>query len=112
MPVIRGEGRLQRSRPAKPLKPGRDLRVIQVRMIAAARADDLKHVGVAAFEPAIQDVDRLTPYVRRAAVAGLPGGRRHGGTAGRGAQPRVTAAVRTGIRSGTGHGAWATSSVH
>jgi hypothetical protein len=44
-------------------------------MIAAAGADDLKHVGVAAVKTAVHDPDRLTPHVRRPAVAGLPGRR-------------------------------------
>ena len=42
-------------------------------MIAAARADELKQAGVAAFETAVDDADRLAPQDRRAAVAGLTG---------------------------------------
>ncbi len=109
--VIRSQGVLKRARPAKPLKPRRDLGVIQVRVIAAARADELEHVCVAAPGTAIRDADRLASQDRRAAVAGLPGGRERAGAGGLGARPRVTAITgaryghggRTGSRSGTGH---------
>ena len=60
-----------RVRPADPLKPERDLGVIQVRVIAALAADELKRVGIAAFHPALHDAGRLAPQARRAAVAGL-----------------------------------------
>ena len=63
-------------RPAKPLKPPRDLGVIQVPAIAAVRADNLIHVGVAAFETAVHDTDRPTAQDRPAAVAGPACGRR------------------------------------
>ena len=49
--------------------------VIQVRMISAVRADDLIPVGVAAFERAIYDADRLTAQDRLVAVAGSAGER-------------------------------------
>jgi hypothetical protein len=109
--VIRNEGRLQRARAAKPLNPRRDLGVIQVRMIAAGGADELKHAGVAAFETAVHDADRLAPHERRPAVAGLTGKRERVVAVGAGAQPRVTAIMRArygdggraGSRSGTGH---------
>jgi hypothetical protein len=73
--VKHGQGRLKPVRPAKPLQPPRDLRVIQVRMIAAAGADQLEHVGVAALDTAVHDADRLVPQDRLAAVAGLTSGR-------------------------------------
>jgi hypothetical protein len=38
-------------------------------VIAAAGPDELKQVGVAAFETAVDDADRLAPQDRRAAVA-------------------------------------------
>ena len=34
-------------------------------MIAAVRADELEHIGVAAFQPAFHDADRLAPQGRR-----------------------------------------------
>ena len=76
-------------------------------MIAAVRADDLVHVGVAAFETAVHDADRLAPQDRPAAVAGLAGGRgRHDGL-GHHAQPRITAITRARCRdrgrTATGH---------
>jgi len=98
-------------RPAKPLKPRRDLAVIQVWMIAAAGAGELIHVVVAAFETAIHDAGRLAPQERRAAVAGLTAGPGSLDVFGPGAQPRVTAIIgasrgdsgRTVGRSGAGH---------
>jgi hypothetical protein len=63
-------------------------------MVAAAGADELKHVGVAVFEAAVHDAVRLAPQERRPAVAGLTGKRRYQGAVGRDAQPRVTAIVR------------------
>ena len=60
-------------------------------MISAVRADDLIPVGVAAFETAIHDADRLTAQDRFAAVAGPTGERGcHDGLE-LNAQPRVTA---------------------
>ena len=73
-------------------------------MISAIRADDLIPVGVAAFETAIHDADRLTAQDRRAAVAGPPGERGcHDGLE-LNAQPRVTAITRArcGHRGRTG----------
>jgi hypothetical protein len=63
-------------------------------MIATVRADELEHVGVAAFEPAAHDADRLAPQGRRVAVAGLTGQRACIDAVGLGAQPWVTAIVR------------------
>src|SRR6185437_16567731 len=40
MLCIRSEARLQRVRPADQLKPGRDLPVVQIRMITALTADE------------------------------------------------------------------------
>src|SRR2546421_12952390 len=73
--VKHSQGRLKPVRPAKPLKPRRDLGVIQVRMIAAAGADHLVHAGVATLDTAVHDADRLAPQDRLAAVTGLTGGR-------------------------------------
>ena len=73
-------------------------------MISAVRADDLIPVGVAAFETAIHDADRLTAQDRLAAVAGPPGERGcHDGLELK-AQPRVTAITRArcGDRGRTG----------
>ena len=92
-------------------KPRRDLAVIQVWMIAAAGADELIHVVVAAFETAVHDAGRLAPQERRAAVAGPTSGPDSLDVIRPGAQPRVTAIIgasrgdssRTVGRSGAGH---------
>ena len=60
-------------------------------MIAAARADHLIHVGVAALDMAVDDADRLAAQDDPAAVAGLTGGRGCGDLLRHDAQPRVTA---------------------
>lgn len=73
--MIRSQSLLQRARPAKPLKPRRDLGVIQVRLIAAARADELKQSRVTAFETAILDAGLMAPQDRRSVMAGLTCGR-------------------------------------
>jgi hypothetical protein len=118
--VVRLYGRLKRVRPAKPLKLRRDLGVIHVWIIATARADELKQAGVAAFDAAVHDADRLAPHECRAAVAGLPD-KREGHTDLRAhAQPRVTAIVqtrrgdggRTDIGPGTGHSVSVTRTAH
>ena len=73
-------------------------------MISAVRADDLIPVGVAAFETAIHDADRLTAQDRLAAVTGPPGERGcHDGLE-LNAQPRVMAITRArrGDRGRTG----------
>jgi hypothetical protein len=70
MVVIGGEAGPHRVRPADPLKPGRDLGVIEVRVIAALVADEFKRPGVA-FHPAPHDAGWLAPQARGAAVAGL-----------------------------------------
>jgi len=92
--VIRGQALLQRVRPAKPPKPRRDLEVIQVGTIAAAGADELIHVVVAALDTAMHDAGRLVPQDRRGAVAGLPGERGHGDADEPGTHPWVTAIMR------------------
>ena len=69
--LVRREGRLQRARPAKPLQPGRDLGIIQVRIVAAGRADELERIAVAAFYPAVHDADRLAPEACCPAMARL-----------------------------------------
>ena len=63
-------------------------------MISAVRADDLIPVGVAAFETAIRDADRLTAQDRLAAVAGPTGERGCRDGLELNAQPRVTAITR------------------
>ena len=68
---IGGKACPHRVRPADLLKPGRDLAVIQVRVIAALAADELKRVGVAVICPARHDAGRPAPQARRAAVARL-----------------------------------------
>jgi hypothetical protein len=107
--VKHGQGRLEQVRPAQPLKPRRDLRVIQVRIIAAGGADQLVHVGVTALDTAAHDADRLAPQDRLAAVTGLAGGRGCRHLLSRDAQPPVTAiagmrrgdSARTGSRPAT-----------
>ena len=81
---------LQRARPAKPLKPGRDLGVIQVGMVTTARADELELIGIAAFHPAVHDGDRLTPQARRPSMARLASSRKCHATPDVNSQPRIT----------------------
>src|SRR5438477_3224493 len=87
-------------RPAKPLKPPRDLGVTQVPTIAAVRADDLIHVGVAAFETAVHDADRLAAQDRPAAVARPACGRGGHNLFRHDAQPWVTTITRERCRDG------------
>jgi hypothetical protein len=68
MPLMRGNAVCDRVRPADPLKPGKDLGVIQVGIITAIAADDLKHVAVAAFGLALHDAGRLAPENGRPAM--------------------------------------------
>src|SRR6266704_4802683 len=96
---IRSEACLQRVRPADQLKPGRDLPVVQIRVITALTADELEHVGVAAFHPAFHDVDRLAPQARGTAVARLAGRRDSARTVAVDGQQRVR-----GTRSPAHHG--------
>jgi hypothetical protein len=46
-------------RPAEPLKPGRNLGVIQIRIVAAVAADQLECARPAALDSARNDADRL-----------------------------------------------------
>jgi hypothetical protein len=93
------------------LKARRDLGVIQVRMVAAAGADELEQAGVAAFQASVGDADWLAPHERRPAVAGLTGRRKCYGSAECDVQPRVMLMVRARCgdggradsRSGTYH---------
>lgn len=71
--VIRCRARRKRPRPAEPLKPRRDLKEIQVRIIAAAGTDELIRAGAAAFYPAIYEMDRSAPQEGRLAVVRLTG---------------------------------------
>jgi hypothetical protein len=73
--VIGGQGGLQGAWPAKPLKPRRHRGVIQVRVVAATGAGELKHAGIARRRSAVPDADRLVPDECRPAVTGLPGKR-------------------------------------
>jgi hypothetical protein len=71
---VRLNARLQRVRPADPLKPGRDPLVIQVRMITAVAADDLEQAGAVAFA-VIHDPGRLLPQGGCPAMPGLASAR-------------------------------------
>jgi hypothetical protein len=84
---IDGQALLERVRAAKALEPGRDLGIVQVGIVAAAGADDLEYVGVAAFDPAVRKAERLTPQSRRLAVARPARGRKRHGTPGVGRPP-------------------------
>ncbi len=53
------------------LKLRRDLAVVQVGMVTAVAADDLKHVGVAAVRPALYNARRPPPQNHRPAMSGL-----------------------------------------
>jgi hypothetical protein len=67
-------------------------------MIAAAGADQLEHVGIAAFEAAGHDTDRLAADECRHAVASLTGRReRHDGVSAD-EQPRITIIMRGLLR--------------
>jgi hypothetical protein len=85
-------------------------------MIAAARADQLVHVGVAALDTAAYDADRLAPQDRLAAVTGLTGGRGSRDGLSRDTQPQITAITRAkcrdGRRTGTSHDLRITRTAH
>jgi hypothetical protein len=98
--VVRLHGCLERARPAKPLKLRRDLGVIHIWIVAAARADELERAGVAALDAALCDAGWLAPHECRAAMAGLPDKRECDPDYGARAQPRVTAIVQTRRRDG------------
>jgi hypothetical protein len=55
------------------LKPRRDLKEIQVRIIATAGTDELIRAGVAAFYAAVYEMDRSAPQEGRLAVVRLTG---------------------------------------
>jgi hypothetical protein len=78
------------------LKLRRDVKEIQVRMIAAAGADELVRAGVAAFHPAIDDTDRAAAQEGRPAMPGLAGQRKPQEDLSADAQPRVTLVTRAG----------------
>jgi hypothetical protein len=99
--VIRSQALFKRARPAKPPKPWRDLEVIQVGTIAAAGADELIHVVVAALDTVGRDAGRLVPQDRRGAVAGLTSEKDRVGDVGPGT-PRVTAILGHGAETATG----------
>jgi hypothetical protein len=74
-------------------------------MVAAAGADELEQVGVAAFEAAVRDAGRLAPQERRPAVAGLAGRRECHGVGPRRSHgsrrsPRCGAGMAAGRRAG------------
>ncbi len=54
-----------RIRPADPLKPARDLAVIQVGIVTAVAADDLEHAGVTAIRMPGHNAGRLAPEKHR-----------------------------------------------
>lgn len=70
VPIIGGQGGPDRAGPAEPLEPGRDLGVIQVRMVAAVAADELEQPGAAAVWGNLAGA-WLAPQRRHHAVAKL-----------------------------------------
>jgi len=97
--LIRGKARRHRVGPSDPLKAGRDLGVVQVRVVTALAADELKRAGVAAFQLALLDAGRLAPQAGRIAVAQLASNRECDGTLVVDAQPQVTGIVRSTARA-------------
>jgi hypothetical protein len=69
--LIRGKARGYRVRPAYLLQARRDLGVVQIRIVAALTADELKRADVPAFCPAVHDQDRLAPQDGRAPMTRL-----------------------------------------
>jgi hypothetical protein len=63
--LIRGNSGHELVWPADSLKFGRDLTGIQAGIIAAVAADDLEHVGVAAFHVARNDAGRPASQYHR-----------------------------------------------
>lgn len=92
--LIRCKARPHRIGPADPLKAGRDLAVVQVRVVTALGADELKRAGVAACQLALLDVGLLAPQAGRIAVTQLASKRECDGTLIVDARPRVTGIVR------------------
>jgi hypothetical protein len=68
---VGGNAVRDRVRPADLPKLRPDLGVIQVRMITAVAADDLKRIGIAAFRAAVHDANRLAAENHRPAMPGL-----------------------------------------
>jgi hypothetical protein len=58
------------------------VRVIQVRIVAAVAADELKHTSAAAFDPPVHEAGGLAPQDRGAAMTELSCRRKRGGTRG------------------------------
>ena len=71
MSFIGGKARPHRARPTQPLKPGRNLGVVKVQVIAAVAADELEQPGIAAVRVALHCADGLAPQDRHQAVAKL-----------------------------------------
>ena len=97
MLLIHGQGHRQHVWPAEPLQQGRDVNEIQVRMIAAAGADQLERIGVAAFVPAVDDTDRAPPNERRPAVPRLAGQREPRKDLSADTQPGITGTAQDGV---------------
>jgi hypothetical protein len=116
--AIHGQPSLERARPAKPLKPRRDLGVIQIRIIAAARADKLVDFEVGVLGLAVHDADQLAPQDRPAAVTGLTSEGGNGVQTWPGRWPRIGAFLRLRYgdleskRSGADKGVKAAHSAH
>jgi hypothetical protein len=91
----RRQGGQHQVRPAGLLQPGRDLGVIQVWVIAAVTADELKRGGKAAFRSALHDARRLGPQGHLTAVAGLTSRREVVEALIVAARPRVTGMARS-----------------
>ena len=75
------------------MKEGRDLGVVQVRVVTALAADELKRAGVAAF-PLPSSMWPLAPHAGRIAVAQLASKRECHDTLVVNARPRVTGIMR------------------
>jgi hypothetical protein len=88
---MRRRARRNRPRPAEPLKPRPDLTEIQVQIIATAETDELTRADVAAFYPAIYEMDRPAPHEGRPAVLRLTGERTGHDVRGRGTAHLLTA---------------------
>lgn len=75
MLLVSGQAGLHGVRPAYPLQPGRDLRVIQIEVITAVVADELERAGVATLRPSLRPSLRppggLAPQAGRKPVTEL-----------------------------------------
>lgn len=93
---------------------------MQVSIIAAAGADELIHVVVAALDLAVHDAGRLEAQDRPTAVTGQTGGRDRAGGVRPGTQRRVSVILwarygdegRRGSQSGTGNAVRIAHSTH